>query len=214
MPKTSKTPTKRMYLDVERGLVDQLDTKIKVAGVSRRRYVEELIRKDLGKEDDAPARTAGDLAAGKERERKMDLLFDEALIGVLSEDPSGLMEALDKKTLAQIIASRAPKPIREDEGLKENLVSLSEALRHLPDVEDLSFELNLAKGKLSAVEKQLQLTQAQLKAATKVVKRSFPGFAEQWETMLRDFEKAVYANVREGEVRAIELPKLSVDGLK
>ena len=67
-----------------------------------------------------------------------------------------MLEGLDDRTLAQLLAARSPKPKDADAGLTESLLTLERSLGMLPSVEDLSKELNRVK---------LELGKAQTEAA-------------------------------------------------
>jgi len=176
---------KGVYMDLATDVVALIKERAKTLGCSQARYVSDAVRKEaLGeKEKKRGPKTALD------DDKNLDRLLDEALKTAFVEDPA-LIKELDKKTLATLIAQRSPKPKQENEELDATFLSLTNALKGLPDVEDVDAEVRRTKTKLDAMklkERALELQIASLrKSGTKELRQVF---AEEKEGFLREVKE-------------------------
>lgn len=67
------------------------------------------------------------------------------------------LEKMDDETFAKLVASRLPKENQENGDLEANVLSLRECLSMLPDIEDITQELNRVKGLLYKAERERDL---------------------------------------------------------
>ena len=64
---------------------------------------------------------------------------------------------MDDETFAKLVASRLPKENQENGDIEANVLSLRECLSMLPDIEDITQELNRVKGLLYKAERERDL---------------------------------------------------------
>lgn len=176
------------------------------------------------------------LALGKtelsEPEKKMALKGAKNLNDVMQElilqeaaRRKNFLEQIDNETFAKLVASRLPKEDRTDGELEADVLSLKSCLERMPEIPDLTQELNRVKGDLFKAERERDLNKALLEhgkgakelgelmglvyrsaveyAVDLVARRNLPGFGDG-----RGISDRGYADI--AELVKDELEKLEV----
>lgn len=139
-------------------LVERIDRFCESSGISRASFIADAVREKLDpvKIGDSPAltdREKRDLlkSAGSLSEILSDRIVQEA------QRRENFLKNLDDTEFARLVAGRLPKEAPGDKDLTKDILSLSQCLEGLDDVDDLTAELNKVKGKLFKAERELEM---------------------------------------------------------
>ena len=135
----------RKTIRIEREIYHEID---KVSGGNFNRWIGFLIDRELKKDRGA--------SLGKDTEtfvngEKLDNILDKQLLEALSAKGKNVLSSLTDLEIAKLAAQRAPKAAIADMDHEEAKLSLKNALKRLPDIEDLRGELIRVKGELSRI---------------------------------------------------------------
>lgn len=206
-----KTTVISLRVPVE--LVERIDG----AADNRSAFIIEAIKEKLN-----PVRQEAELTDTEKRQAlkgaknlsdvMQDLILQEAA------RRKNFLDKMDDETFARLVASRLPKETSDTGDMEKNVLSLRACLDMLPQVEDVTAELNRVKGELYKAERERDMNLALLRhgkgkeelsglmtevyrcaveyAVDLVARRSLPGFGDGGGLT----DKA-YADIA-GEVRA------------
>ena len=153
-----------------------------------------------------------------------DLIFQEA------GRRKNFLNKMDDESFARLVASRLPKEAQDNSDLENEVLSLRECLSMLPEIEDLTLELNRVKGKLFKAEHERDLNLKLLKlrgdidlpeimetlyrfaveyAVDRIARNNLPGFGDGG-----GLSDKAYADIASDVKRDLEAVKLYREGLK
>jgi len=211
-----KSGRKALYLEMPIDVIEMLNERVEELGCSKVGYLTELIRREgvaAGKSSSEPLPVwtdEFDPDTGKPVKKAgarasadgvtLDRLLDKALKEAFEDDPE-VIKALDNKTLANLIAARAPKPKQENEELEASYLSLTNALKGLPDVEDIDAELRRTKMRLERA--LIERREAMFK--TQMAERKLPkSDREEYEKAVKEFKAEVREYLLDQRARGLD----------
>lgn len=196
--------TNMITVRLEQELLDEIGKQVGVRG--RNRWIVQAIRQAL-KRDEVPAELSTQQQIERaDTEQQLDLLLDKHLVSALQgENPLG---SLTQSELAKLAAQRAPKASNSSEQIQNDVMSLTECLKLLPDAEDIVKDLSHTKYKLLKLQSECEISKAINKATMSKLKKLD---LEAWQHFTRAVEimsERCNALAKESEARVIEYSDL------
>jgi hypothetical protein len=191
-------------ITLDESVLRKLDARL--SGGNRSRYIEALVCLDF----EAPPPSGGDARTARaqaDADAKLSSLLDQALADRLARDPATVIDALDPKTLANLVARRSPKPQDQDAELTQSYLQLSESLRQTASIPDITQELSKARHRIEGLKAELELSRKEvIFMRAKITKE--PGAWEKFREALGTFAERCRAYARDAEDRGLELDDL------
>lgn len=159
---------------IEKEILAEIEKQVNSRG--RNRWVVQAIRQAL-RRDEVPAElTTQQTIDRADTEQQLDLLLDKHLVAALQKDnPLG---SLTESELAKLAVQRAPKTQNSSEQIQQDVMSLTECIKMLPNIEDITKELSHTRHQLSRLQAECEINSA----INKVMKAKLKKFDDEaWQ---------------------------------
>lgn len=147
--------------------------------------------------------TVQEQAAKHEKERRFDKMLDDQLLNAMNKNKN-LLAGLSDSEIARLIAQRAPKPKGSDEDLKKSALSLTESLKLLPDVDDLTAELSKLRQQLAKMESEKEINQAAVNSLRAKLKKDNKAAWNNFKEACLIMQERCNSNDREAGIRGLD----------
>ena len=157
-----------------------------LGGASFNAFAVQAIRSAMHKPVEADL-SIKDKAERVESEAKMNKILDDGLIKAFQdktaqgENPFAELTSVE---IAKLMAQRSPKDKNMDEELEADFLSLSNILKRLPSIKDITAELNKTKGLNTKLRGELEVLEDIVKLQNRRLKKDFSGADEEIRSII------------------------------